>query len=229
MRLLTGLVGISLLLVAACQTAPPTVVYIVISPTPDTNVATAEINAEATPVVTEDVPTPVPVTATPAVTSTPDPFPTPTVGEVQIAEQVFEGGRMFWIQPRQQIWVLEVTDEGRGSWTVHEDTFSEDDPASDPEIQPPGDLLQPERGFGKLWRENDAVREALGWAVTPEFGYVSRYEYHPGGRIDSSNDYIPGPGYHILFSLYEEAFRFNEIDNSWQLGRGDDEDDDEGA
>jgi hypothetical protein len=72
-------------------------------------------------------------------------------------------------------------------------------------------MYQPERGFGKLWRTNQEVRDALGWGVTPEFGYISNYEYHPGGTVDAL-----APGYHILFSLYQERFRFNETDGTWE-------------
>jgi preprotein translocase subunit SecD len=178
----------------------------------------------------------VPVTLTPTATSTPDitatllaqtvtatptprppNFPTPTTAEINVAEQVFEGGRMLWIQPTQQIWVLVVTATGRGTWTVYDDTFEEGEPEFDPAIVAPADRFQPMRGFGKLWRENPAVRQALGWATTPEFGYVSPYEYHPGGEI-VDGDYIPGPGYHVLYSLYGERFRFNETDGTWELG-----------
>ena len=121
-----------------------------------------------------------------------------------------------------QMWVLIVTGEGHGTWSIYDDTFVEGDAESDPSMAPPADdLFQPSRGFGKLWRENAEVRTALGWAVTPdEFGYISRYEYHPGGAVAADGSYQAGPGYHILFSLYEEAFRFNEADQTWQLGRG---------
>jgi hypothetical protein len=206
---------------SACDNAPPTLMVLVVSPTPSTPDNTL-IPTSAAQSVT-DVPTEIRETATPAPTPTLDPFPTPTVGQVQVAEQPFEHGRMFWIQPRTEIWVLVVTGEGRGRWTVYQDTFADGQIEFDPDIVPPGDnQYQPHRGFGKLWRENAEVRNALGWAVTPdEFGYISRYEYYPGGVVDSAGVYVPGPGYHILFSLYEEAFRFNEVDMTWQLGRGD--------
>jgi hypothetical protein len=124
---------------------------------------------------------------------------------------------MFWVEPTKQIWVLVVEGPGHGAWTVYEDTFEEGQPESDPSIVPPTPLLQPMRGFGKLWRDNPEVRDELGWAETPEFGYVSNYEYHPGGEV-VDGEYVPGPGYHVLFSLYDEAFRFNEEDGTWQLG-----------
>ena len=125
---------------------------------------------------------------------------------------------MFWLQPTNQIWVLKITSEGHGTWEIYEDTFVDGEPETDPSLVPPEGRYQPERGFGKLWRESGNLREELGWGVTPEFGYVSNYEYHAGGTIDANGQYVPGPGYHILFSLGGELFRFNEADGTWQLG-----------
>lgn len=159
-------------------------------------------------------------TSTPRFTPTPDPRPTMTRGEIQIAEQVFENGRMFWVQPTGQLWVMIVTGEGEGTWGVYEDTFVDGEPETDPSIVPPDGFFQPERGFGKLWRGNDEVREALGWAITPEFGYVSDYYYQPGGELQDET-FVPGPGYHVLFTLYNEAIQFNEADNTWSLYTGD--------
>ncbi len=209
------LIGLTLLLaLSACQGPPPTMVVMVITATPTTD--TAPETEEATDEVvttqseeTEAVPTSTPAAPTPTVIG----LPTPTISEIQVAEQVFENGRMMWLSPTNQIWVLVLSEEGGGGeWKVYEDTFVEGEPEDDPTLEIPDGLLQPLRGFGKLWRDNPDIREALGWATTPEFGYVSRYEYHPG-RDD-------GPGYHILFSLYGEAFRFNEAsegDWTWQL------------
>lgn len=153
-------------------------------------------------------------------TPLPDGFPPVTEADVQVAEQVFEGGRMFWVQPVNQIWVMVVDDEGRGQWLIYEDTFVEgEDVEEDPAINPPAGLYEPVRGFGKLWRENPEVRDTLGWGVTPEFGYVSLYRYVPGGEI-VNGEYVPGPGYHVLFSLNSEAFHFDEATGMWHLGEG---------
>jgi len=156
------------------------------------------------------------MTPTPAASPTFDPRPTATTGEIQVAEEVFEGGRMFWVEPTQQIWVMIIEGEGRGTWGVYEDTFVEGEPEFDPSLLPPDGMYQPERGFGKLWRENEEIRDALGWAVTPEFGYTSRYEYHPGGEV-VNGQFVPAPGYHVLFTLYGEAIRFNEADGTWSF------------
>ena len=176
-------------------------------------------------------PTETPSALTPSATPPPANFPTPLFQQIQVAEQLFENGRMFWLQPTGQFWVLVVTSEGHGTWSVYEDTFEEGEPESDPSIVPPEGFFQPVRGFGKLWREVQQVRDQLGWAVTPEFGFVSRYEYHAGGTVNAQGTYDPNivnaqgtvepaNNYHILYSLYGEQFRFNTSDSTWQLGGG---------
>ncbi|MCL4249974.1 MAG: hypothetical protein KJ065_17635 [Anaerolineae bacterium] len=232
MRLrLVILFSLILLAIAACDGPPPTMVVLVVTATPDASVMPTAVATETAGSTPESTQASIPATVTPtptenaaptsAPTPTPDVFPTPTVGQIQVAEQLFQRGRMFWVQPTQQIWVLTITGEGRGTWTIYPDTFEDGvDPDLDPALVAPEGLIQPERGFGKLWRNNPEVREALGWATTPEFGYVSDYEYHPGGRVDAQGQYVAAPGYHILYSLYREQFRFNEVDSTWQLGGG---------
>ena len=209
---------VMMLLLAACQGPPPTQIILVVTATPDEPQADETAEVQAVPTTEEDpTATPVPSTPTRPPTATPDGFPGITVNQIQVAEQVFENGRMFWIGPTQQIWVMIITDEGQGEWRIFEDTFVEGDLEFDPDIVPPEGLEQPQRGFGKLWRENPDLRDVLGWAVTPEFGFVTNYEYHPGGSINASNEWVEGPGYHIVSSLYEESFRFNEADQTWQI------------
>lgn len=208
-----------LLATTACQPSPPTVVYVVVTPTP-TDASAVSFTPTATQPMPTTSPTSInaPATTTLLATSTPDAFPTQTVAQVQVAEQVFEGGRMFWLQPVAQIWVLIVDEEGGGRWLRYEDTFVEGtDLEIDPALNAPEGMIQPERGFGKLWRETPNVRDALGWAITPEFGYISEYRYMPGGQMQSG-DYIAGPGWHMLLSLNSEAFCFFEETGLWRLG-----------
>lgn len=213
LRRFIGTALILALLATACQGPPPTQIVLVVTATPTTpETASAVQGSTATAAETA---TSVP-SAAPDLTPTSDPMPTPVMNRIQVAEQVFEHGRMFWVQPREQIWVMIESGPGQGTWQVYEDTFNEGDAETDPTIIPPDGMFQPERGFGKLWRDTQAVRDALGWAVTPEFGYVSNYEYHHGGTVNTANEYVPGPGYHVLFSLYDEQFRFNEADGTWQ-------------
>jgi len=216
------------LLVAACQGPPPTQIVLVVTatsdsanePTEDSN--DTEINAQSadeTNVATQK-PTSTPrpsITPTATTTPTPDPFPTQVEGQIYVAEQRFEDGWMFWLQPVGQLWVLTIDETNQGIWSVYEDTFVDGEIEIDPEIVPPEGFLQPERGFGKLWRDNPEVRNAIGWAVEEELGHTTRYEYHAGGTVNANNEYVPGPGYHLVESLFGDTFRFNEGSFTWQI------------
>lgn len=202
---------------SACQGPPPTQVFIVVTATAEvTATAAATLAPQAANTNTSLPATVAPATNTPAPTPTPNVFPTPVMTQIQVAEQVFERGRMLWIEPQRKIWVLVDNGSGTGAWTVYDDTFRDGEPENDPALVPPEGMYQPQRGFGKVWRNNPSVEESLGWALTPEFGYVSPYEYHAGGSVNAQNQYQRGPGYHILSSLYgNERFRFNETDGTW--------------
>ena len=53
------------------------------------------------------------------------------------------------------------------SYRQFADTWDASQPASGG-LVPPAELLEPMRGFGKVWRETPDVRAQLGWATTPE-------------------------------------------------------------
>ncbi len=200
----------SLLFLAACQsqsTSPANVTATALSD------ALAQAIATAIIVATESAPT-----ATPTITATPDPFPETIVGSIYMAEQRFENGWLFWLQPNSQIWALTAADDGQRIWSVYDDTFVEGDAETDPQIVPPADRFQPVRGFGKLWRENPEVRLALGWALDIERGHTTHYEYHHGGFVNDQNEYLPGPGFHQVESLSGDSVRFIEESRSWKIG-----------
>jgi hypothetical protein len=157
------------------------------------------------------------VTATPSKTSTPDPFPTTVVGQVFVADQLFEKGRMFWVQPIDMIWVIYTDADGKNIWERYDDNFEEGMLEKDPTLTPPTDKFQPERGFGKLWREDPTLRDKLGWAVTEELGYNTRYEYHAGGEINQQGTYVPASGYHLLENLNKEVFTLYEGSWTWEV------------
>lgn len=160
----------------------------------------------ALPTATETV---AEVSATP--TSLPAQFPTPVQTELAAAEQVFEHGRMFWIRFNRQVWVMVASEDDpyNGDWYCYSDTFQEGEAESDPSLVPPADMIQPIRGFGKVWREHPDLKEMLGWAITPEFELNSTYEYLAGGVVDNGQ-YVPGPGEHRLTTLYNETVSFFE-------------------
>lgn len=76
---------------------------------------------------------------------------------------------MIWFEATGSIYVF-FKDQ---RWQRFDDTWSEDLPASDPAIIAPAERFQPIRGFGKVWREQQDVREQLGWALGPELAYDS--------------------------------------------------------
>jgi hypothetical protein len=218
--LLLALLTAGLVLVACGDEPPPTQIYIVVSPTPQESEIAPATPASPTPATPSPVPsataapsaTPAPAQPTP----TPQPvgFPTNTVAEVQIAEQVFEHGRMFWIRHTRQIWVMvnvPPDNANGGDWFCYNDTFQEGEPEIDEKLVPPEGTYQPRRGFGKLWRNRSELKEALGWAITPEFELTSTYTYIAGGYMQGGQ-YVPAPGEHRLTTLYNETISFYEQD-----------------
>ena len=175
-------------------------------------VVQAAATATAAQAATDAVPS-----ATPSITPTHNPFPTPVIANIYAAEQRFEGGWMFWLQPNAQIWLLSYNSAGASIWTVYDDNFVEGEAESDPQIVPPEGRFQPVRGFGKLWREKPEVRETLGWTIDIERGHTTRYEYHHGGSVDSNSTYQPAPGYHLVQGINGDTFRFNEGVFTWQI------------
>lgn len=86
------------------------------------------------------------------------------------ALQPFERGIMIWVGG--PIYVL----SSDGRFQRFDDTFVAGvDPESGGEIPPPG-LIEPIRGFGKVWRSNPSVRTALGWGLAAEGGGEARLQ-----------------------------------------------------
>ena len=219
--------------------AEPTVTTVVVEPSPAISLTPSESPTPSrTPTPSATI-TPLP-TATPTLTATPIPrgFPTPEIYSVAIVEQLFEHGRMIWIQPLRQIWVLTGvgTDPTQGTWTCYPDTFLDGMVERDPQLDPvPGTTIitafegavpmQPVRGFGLVWRENLDVREALGWAYTHETLHTTRYEYHANGEVEDGEFELASGEYHIdsLFQytlvLNEETLRApcEEVEGTWRI------------
>lgn len=179
---------------------------------------------------TPDVPT---MTPMPTETIPPSAFPTPRVELISVVEQVFEGGRMFWFRESRTVWVLvgDGIDPESGDWYCFEDTFQEGDleqlPTFEPDREtsesnlPDYQVQQPIRGFGKIWRENDDLREQLGFALTSEIEHSSAREYVAGGILDADQQYIPAPGEWRLHSFYGETVILleDELGSSCPSGR----------
>lgn len=91
------------------------------------------------------------------------------------AEQVFERGRMIWVQELDRIYVI-FEDGDTPRWAQYPDDFEEGDPERDESKVPPPGLLQPIRGFGLVWRNTPRVQERLGWGVTTEVPFDGMYQ-----------------------------------------------------
>ncbi len=98
------------------------------------------------------------------------PCPADEAETIQAAVQTFERGYMIWRADTDQIYVMESQSRRLARYP---DTWVEGEPVTaEGEDAPPTGLLQPERGFGKVWAENEAVQNMLGWATAEEEGYT---------------------------------------------------------
>jgi hypothetical protein len=102
------------------------------------------------------------------------------------AYQPFQNGLMIWVaslgaQPQTAIYAL----YNNGTYQRFNDTFQEGvDPASGG-ASPPAGLLEPVRGFGKVWREQASARDALGWATSGESGGTAQILMFERGEMVS--------------------------------------------
>lgn len=159
---------------------------------------------------------PTPAPPTPTI----DPQPSPTVNQVIVAEQGFQNGRMFYVQPIDEIWVLFNDGDGTGgTWQTFMNQWAEGMAEFNPNIQVPAGLYQPERGFGMLWRENVDLRNRLGFATEPEGGHVTTYTYTYNGSVNSSGTFVPENGIHTLVSREGITFAFDDTLSTWRIAQ----------
>jgi Two component regulator propeller len=121
--------------------------------------------------------------------------PTAEAATTPAAFQPFELGLMFWRANERRIDVLQAD----GTWQRFIDTWDESQPAYDPSLTPPEGLLQPVRGFGKVWREQLGGPQApIGWALAAEQSYDMRVQPFALGQM------ITGPGGQV-YVLYADG------------------------
>ncbi|PJF21708.1 MAG: hypothetical protein CUN56_09690 [Phototrophicales bacterium] len=102
----------------------------------------------------------------------------PVASNYAAATQNFERGAMIWTS-QGTIYVL----FNDGTYQQVVDTF---DPAVDPESGgeiPPAGLVEPIRGFGKVWRTVSGVKDRLGWALTAETATNATVQEFLQGRM----------------------------------------------
>ncbi len=105
--------------------------------------------------------------------------PTGQVFTTTTAVQSFEHGSMIYVQGSPgSIYVLTLD----GRFRRFDDTWvSGVDPETGGETPPLG-MIEPKRGFGKVWRANLDVRGSLGWGITEEEGASSALLLFERGR-----------------------------------------------
>ena len=104
-------------------------------------------------------------------TNAPQECPLDAPQDIPGAFQSFEGGYMLWRGDIGQIYAL----LNGGTVRRYQDTWVEGDIVA-VDATPPSGMYQPERGFGKVWAEDEWLREQLGWATAPEEGYTMRMQ-----------------------------------------------------
>jgi hypothetical protein len=109
----------------------------------------------------------------------------------QAGEQFFERGVMLYTNLFEEYIYVIKSDPLPVTYERFPDTWTEAEPASGGET-PPAGLIEPVRGFGKVWRENSGVRETLGWATTPERPANGIYISFEGGDLYwlTNTDYL---------------------------------------
>lgn len=92
----------------------------------------------------------------------------------------FENGVMYYQKSTGKIFVLNKTGV---QLSVYQNTWNEGDPNGD--LMPGGrpNTYTPRRGFGKVWRENPVVQQALGFATADEHGYTGKVQFFERGLL----------------------------------------------
>jgi hypothetical protein len=113
--------------------------------------------------------------------------------EVNAAHQYFEGGSMLWRVDTSEIYILGHD----GRYEIFEDTWVQGEDFTSGETAPEG-LIVPARGFGKVWAQNERVRNELGWAIGPESSY--RMQLQDEVPVYTAyRRYLTIPGNHVIY------------------------------
>jgi hypothetical protein len=114
------------------------------------------------------------------------------------AGQAFERGTMVWLQIGAPPSILSLATGGR--FQRFDDTFAEGvDPVSGNLVPPAPNLIEPIRGFGKVWRANPAVQNGIGWAVAAETGGTATLQTFERGLM------IALPQFNTVYMLVNDA------------------------
>lgn len=118
--------------------------------------------------------------------------------------QPFQNGLML---RREDIRAIYVRFAGNSQWEQHPDRWSPEMPPLqlNPELAPPSPgLVQPERGIGLLWAENNVLRGTLGWATAPATATSGVVQTFDGGLLVRD---MEAEG-EVIYEFLKSLFRF---------------------
>jgi hypothetical protein len=98
---------------------------------------------------------------------------------VQLGEQAYQGGAMLLRNDTHQVLVL-VRSTSR--WLGFASTWRPGEVLPPAAGRPPG-TWEPLRGFGKVWREQPAVKSQLGWPVFEERNAAGAVQSFDNGTL----------------------------------------------
>ena len=151
--------------------------------------ATGPTTGVATPIPT---PTPASLNAQP-VQSTPAPVvqgsETAIYQPVRAAFIMCEHGVMFWLEDSNQVFVLvDGSSDTEGTFSLYQNTWREGMPETDPNLQAPAGLVQPDRIFGQAWRTYPGVKDNLGWGTAAAQNFTALVVRDQGNVTVSAPD-----------------------------------------
>jgi hypothetical protein len=152
-------------------------------------------------------------------TLTAQPPAIPQVAAYNAVFQRYQGGAMLYVAELREIWVMVQTPgKSGGPYYRFPDQFMEGDPEDIVDLEVPVGLLQPHRGFGRIWREQPGLRTQLGWAADYEIPFTMRAARLMGGAFDSSGNFIPGGSVWTMTLHDNNIAYFNEASSTWAMG-----------
>jgi hypothetical protein len=105
--------------------------------------------------------------------------PTSSEHQIQLSEQAFQSGAML---TRSDLSLVYILVRSTGRWTSTPSTVRPGDVLAPAGERPPG-TLEPLRAFGKVWREQPAVKLQLGWPVYEERRTPGTIQGFEGGLL----------------------------------------------
>ena len=126
--------------------------------------------------------------------------------ELKVATEDFERGTMIWRQDQKSVLVF----LDGGGWVSHFDSWQEGMQELDPAFGPPSaGLIQPQRGFGLVWQQNQSVRESVGWALTEErlcdAAHIQPFEH--GLMIECTQNMVPKAKIRVFVVLADGTYQ----------------------